>query len=156
MHLKTKILPFLFLLLSAGLFLIVSCNKNDGPPIQIGYVNITIYPNSTEYIELNSPGGYAYIYANEPSRGILVYRMTLEDFVAFERTPTYKPDSCCVLTPVRTCSKVIVDESGLFVIDTCSSSKWLILDGTVQNGPATYPLVPYRTFYDGYSLRIYN
>ncbi|MBE0639774.1 MAG: hypothetical protein IH598_14745 [Bacteroidales bacterium] len=154
---KTKILTGLFLVVGlTGLLLLTACNNDDDPPIQTGYVNITIYPNSTEYISLNSPGGYAYINANEPSRGILVYRLTLEDFKAFERTPTYKPDSCCILDPVRICSKVIVDESSLFVVDTCSGSKWLIIDGTVQNGPATYPLVPYQTFYDGFSLRIYN
>lgn len=157
MLLKTRIFNGLFLIIAGfGLFGITSCNDDDVPPIQTGYVNITIYPNSTEYIDLNSSGGYAYINANEPSRGILVYRVTFDEFKAFERTPTYMPDSCCIWTPEKICSKVLVDETGLFVVDTCSGSKWLILDGSVQNGPAKYSLYTYQTNYDGTTLRIYN
>jgi hypothetical protein len=157
MLLKTNILKGLFFgFILAGLSFMSACNKDDAPPIQTGYVNITIYPNSTEYLPLNSPGGYVYLNANEPSRGILVYRMTFDEFKAFERTPTYKPDSCCITDPVLICSKVLVDDTGLFIVDTCSGSKWLILDGSVQNGPATYPLVAYQTFYDGNELRIFN
>lgn len=157
MHLKTKTLIslFLFTVLSA-VVLVSSCNKDDDPPIQTGYVNIVIYPNSVEYLDLNSPGGFVYLNANEPSRGILVYRLTFDEFLAFERTPTYKPDSCCIFDPVRVCSKVLVDESGLFVVDTCTSSKWLILDGTVHEGPAKHSLVAYQTLYDGNALRIFN
>lgn len=138
------------------LFVAGSCGKDEKPPFEIGYVNIVIYPNSIEYLPLNSPGGYVYINADPPSRGILVYRVNMEEFRAFERTPTYKPDSCCITDPVYLCSKVIVDQTGFFIVDTCSGSKWLILDGTVQQGPARYPLYAYKTFYDGYSLRIYN
>lgn len=157
MHLKTKTLISLFLFtVLAAVVLVSSCNKDDDPPIQTGYVNIVIYPNSVEYLDLNSPGGYVYLNANEPSRGILVYRMTFDEFLAFERTPTYKPDSCCIFDPVRICSKVLVDESGLFVVDTCTSSKWLILDGTVTEGPAKHSLVAYQTLYDGNALRIFN
>jgi hypothetical protein len=157
MFLKTQTLISLFLfVILAAVVTFSSCNKNDDPPIQTGYVNIVIYPNSVEYLDLNSPGGYVYLNANEPSRGILVYRLTFDEFLAFERTPTYKPDSCCIYDPVRICSKVLVDESGLFVVDTCTSSKWLILDGTVHEGPANHSLVAYQTLYDGNALRIFN
>lgn len=159
MLLKTNFLNGLFfLMITASSAIIVSCNENDDPPIQTGYVNITIYPDATEYIELNSPGGYVYLNANEPSRGILVYRLTMDEFKAYERTPTYKPDSCCFVTSdnVKICSRVVVEDNGLFINDTCTGSKWLILDGSVQNGPAKYPLVSYQTFYDGNALTISN
>jgi hypothetical protein len=158
MQLKTNVLKKLFLpLLLALLLIVIACNKDDDSPIQTGYVNIVIYPNSVEYLELNSPGGYVYLNANEPSRGILVYRLNNEDFNAFERTPTHKQDSCCtIINEKLKCTAVLVDESGLFVDDTCTGSRWLILDGTVQKGPATRPLYKYQTIYDGNSLRIYN
>lgn len=156
MLLKTKVLNSLFLFALLITLVLASCRKNDDPPIQTGYVNIVIYPNSTQYLALNSPGGYVYINANEPSRGIVVYRLTFDEFMAFERTPTHKPDSCCIFDPVRICSRVLMDESGLFAVDTCTGSKWLILDGSVHEGPARYPLVRYNTLYDGNALRIYN
>ncbi len=133
-----------------------ACDKGEQPPIDTGYVNITIYPNSTEYLQLNSVGGWVYLYANEPSRGILVYRLSVDEFLAFERTPTYKPDSCCVYEPTIKCSRVVVDESGIIAVDTCSGSEYLMIDGSVVKGPATYPLVQYQTAYDGDALHIYN
>ncbi len=158
MQLKTNVLKKLFLPFALALLLIViACNKDDDSPIQTGYVNIVIYPNSVEYLDLNSPGGYVYLNANEPSRGILVYRLNPEEFKAYERTPTYKQDSCCsMINDKWKCSAVLVDESGLFVDDTCTGSQWLILDGSVQKGPAKRSLYAYQTIYDGNSLRIYN
>ncbi len=89
-------------------FFICGCGKDEQPPIDVGYVNLTIYPNSTEYIQLNSPGGYVYLYAEPPSRGIIAYRLSSNEFKAYERTPTYKKDNCGIY------NRVIVDESGFF------------------------------------------
>ena len=38
----------------------------------------------------------------------------------------------------------------------CSESQWLMLDGSVMNGPATLPLHRYRTTLNGSILSIYN
>lgn len=154
MILKTKSGLFLVLLITS--FLLITCNKNDDFPIDTGYVNITIRPNSTEYIELNNVGGWVYLTADEPSRGIIVYRMTMDEFKAYERTPTYKPDSCCIYEPYIKLTKVIVEESGITALDTCSGTQYLLIDGSVIAGPAQYPLVPYNTDYDGEYLHIYN
>ena len=156
MLLKTKPVLSLFFMLSLVMVFFLACDKNDDQPIDPGYVNIFINPNSTEYIQLNSVGGWVYLYANPPSRGIIVYRMTQDEFKAYERTPTYKPDSCSVLEPVKKLSKIIVDESGIMAIDTCSGSEYILLDGSVVKGPATYPLFAFRTSYDGETLHIYN
>lgn len=156
MLLKTKTIVSLFLAAFLVLIFYSSCDKNDDYPIETGYVNITIYPNSTEYIELNTTGGWVYLYANEPSRGILVYRLSVDEFKAYERTPTYKPDSCCVYDPERVCSRVVVNESGIIAVDTCTGSEYLLIDGSVVKGPASYPLMQYQTTYDGDMLHIYN
>jgi len=133
-----------------------SCDKNNDAPIQLGYTNIFIRPNSTEYQQLNTSGGWVYLTGGTLSRGILVYRLSTDEFKAYERTPTYKPDSCCVYSPVEKCAKVIVEESGVIVKDTCSGTRYLILDGSVIDGPARYALLQYRTEYDGDILHIYN
>ncbi|HZK07515.1 MAG TPA: hypothetical protein VFC92_04895 [Bacteroidales bacterium] len=151
---RTIFFVALFSIFSSLFF--ISCDSNDDPPIDIGYVNFQIYPNSTQYLPLNNIGGYAYVTALEPSRGIIIYRATLEDFKAFERTPTYKPDSCCVFEPVFKCTRLIVDESALFAVDTCTGSRYLLLDGSAVEGPATYPMVQYNTRYVEEVLYVFN
>jgi hypothetical protein len=156
MLLKTKHVFNLFLILVLLSVAFLACDKNEGPQVDPGYVNISIRPNSTEYIELNSPGGWVYLYANPPSRGIIVYRVNQDEFRAYERTPTYKPDSCCVYEPVTECTRVVVDESGILLNDTCTGSQYIILDGSVTDGPAVYGLYTFNTNYDGETLFIFN
>ena len=40
--------------------------------------------------------------------------------------------------------------------DDCSESKWLILDGSVMQGPATLPLHRYRMNWNPPILHVYN
>jgi len=156
MNPKTKSLGALFLLVCFIGVMLTSCDENEDLPVQLGYTNIYIRPNSTEYLQLNTVGGWAYLNGSTLSRGILVYRLSTDEFKAYERTPTYKPDSCCVYLPVEKCGKVIVDESGIIVKDTCAGTRYLILDGSVVDGPARYALLQYQTNYDGDILHIYN
>lgn len=153
---KTKLTVALFFLVVSGLLYLSSCG-NDDIPIEVGYVNFQIYPNSTEYIQLNSVGGWAYVTANEPSRGIIIYRRSVDEFMAYERTPTYEPDSCCFIEDnYLECTRLVVDESITFAVDTCAGTKYLLLDGSVIEGPATYPMVQYNTQYDGDILYVFN
>lgn len=157
MHLKNKVLTALFILVVSGVLVMSSCSGDDPPPIEIGYVNFQIYPNSTEYIQLNPVGGWAYVTANDPSRGIIIYRRSIDEFMAYERTPTYKPDSCCIVDgSYFECTRLVVDETITFAVDTCSGTKYLLLDGMVVEGPAAYPMVQYNTQYDGDVLYVYN
>jgi hypothetical protein len=157
MQLKTKVFAALFFIAVSVIVAMSSCSGDDPAPIDIGYVNFQIYPNSTEYIQLNTVGGWVYVTANDPSRGIIIYRRSIDEFMAYERTPTYKPDSCCIGQGInRECSRLVVDQSITFAVDTCSGSKYLLLDGMVIEGPATYPMVQYNTQYDGDVLYVYN
>lgn len=157
MILKTRTYIALFFIAASLSLFIAACGKNEQPPIEVGYVNFQIYPNSTEYLPLNNVGGWAYVTANQPSRGIIIYRMSIDEFKAFERTPTYKPDSCCIIVDTYAeCTKLIVDESALFALDTCSGSTYLLLDGSIIQGPATFGMVTYNTQYDGEILYVYN
>jgi len=136
-----------------GLFL-TTCQKEAYTPLPHVDVNIQIFPNSTQYIDLNSTGGFVYLTANYPSRGIIVYRIDQSSFVAFERTCPHDPDACC---EDDQCARLLVDESSPFIIsDPCCGSIYLILDGSNVSGPSQYPLKQYHTSFDGYSLRIYD
>lgn len=134
------------------------CGKeNNGLPL--APIDITINPNSTIYQELNIVGGWAYLDETDgviaPSRGIIVYRLTTDEFLAFERTPPYKPDSCC--NPNKTvCTRLVVEQYFPFVMDTCTQSKYLILDGSPVEGPSNAPLGRYYTEYNGQLLYIHN
>jgi len=149
--------------LAAGLFtiiigaLITACNKENGDRLPLPPIDITIDPNSTIYQELNIAGGWMYLDetdgAESPSRGIIVYRLTEDQFLAFERTPPFKPDSCCNAAKTI-CTALIVDFP--YVMDTCTISKYLILDGSPVSGPSSMSLGMYATEYYGDLLYIHN
>ena len=141
------------IILLVVLFLgVTACNKDDkNDQVDVGYVNITINPNSTEYLELNIVSGWVYLVASPPSRGIIVYRMSQDEFKAFERTPPYNPNTCCDGT---VCTRLIVED--LFVKDTCLNVDYLIIDGSWVSGPGKMHLVEYHTYYDGTMLNISN
>jgi len=145
---KKRHLIFIYIVL--GLILLqVACKKDDNVAEPPAHVNITINPNSTMYQELNTVGGWTYLTATPPSRGIIVYRITQNEFMAYERTPPYEPDQCC---SGDTCTFLLVDFP--FVEDTCTNSTYQIIDGSPFNGPTTIPLIRYTTYYDGLTLQI--
>jgi hypothetical protein len=136
---------------------IVSCNKESNDRLPLPPVDITINPNSTIYQELNITGGWMYLDetdgAEYPSRGIIVYRLADDLFYAYERTPPFKPDSCC--NDAKTiCTALIVDYP--YILDTCTVSKYLILDGSQVSGPSNISLGMYVTEYYGDLLYIHN
>ncbi|MBE9492038.1 MAG: hypothetical protein IMY70_04075 [Bacteroidetes bacterium] len=127
------------------------CKKDDDENISQAYVNITIDPNSTEYQNLNVVGGWLYLIANPPSRGIIVYRLYQDEFKAYDRKPPYLPDECC---NSYGCTRLIVDLP--FVMDTCTVSTFQIIDGSPVDGPANVQLIQYKATYDGQLLYITN
>jgi len=137
--------------------LITACNKDNGDRLPLPLIDITIDPNSTIYQELNITGGWMYLDETDgaelPSRGIIVYRLTEDQFLAFERTPPFKPDSCCNAAKT-VCTALIVDFP--YVMDTCTISKYLILDGSQVSGPSNMSLGIYVTEYYGDLLYIHN
>ncbi len=129
------------------------CQKEAYTPLPFVEVNIQIFPNSTQYFNLNSIGGFEYLTANSPSRGIIVYRINQEEFVAFERTCPHDPDACCTEAG---CARLVVEENSFMISDSCCGSLYLILDGSNISGPSQYPLKQYHTSYDGTTLHIFD
>ncbi len=129
------------------LFFIMGCAKDTGvPQIPVVPVNFSIDPNSTTYLELNHIGGS--IYLTGGYNGILVYRISLNEFMAYERADPYdftNPDA-----------RVVVDTSLITCYCPVCKSKYILTDGTPYAGPSRYTLKQYTTTYDGGLLYIYN
>ncbi len=119
--------------------------KNNG--LKDVDINITINPNTLQYQELNTVGGWMYLTAREPSRGLIVYRYSFDEFRAYDRTPPFQPDECGENT------RLIVKD--FFIVDECHNFKYNIIDGSLIQGEGRM-LYYYNTAYDGVALRIWN
>jgi len=110
-------------------------------------VNLNIDVNSTMYIELNTIGGWVYLTGGY--KGILVYRIAVDEFVAYDRA--------CPFDPFEETARITMDNTGITCSDSTScDSQFGILDGSVIKGPSTIPLKRYYTYYDGNTLTINN
>jgi len=150
-----------FMIIAAALIalsvFVAACDKDNADRQPLPPINLTIDPNSTIYQDLNVVGGWMYLDqqdgAEPPSRGIIVYRSSTDLFMAFERTPPFKPDSCCN-SAQTICTALIVDFP--YIFDTCTLSKYLILDGSPIEGPSSMTLGMYYTEYYGDLLYIHD
>ncbi|MFZ1688949.1 MAG: hypothetical protein WAU70_16120 [Flavobacteriales bacterium] len=136
----------LALALGTALLLVASCRKEEQGGVPYTQVDIQFNVNNPAYVDLQVPGGWIYITGG--SRGIIVYRKTMDDFIAMDRHCPYQPTNDC---------QVHVDATQVTARDTtCCTSTFSIMDGSVTNGPATIGLQQYNTTFNGTTLRIYN
>ena len=121
------------LLLALSFLPMSSCQDTPGV---IPYVDVQVDLNLSlpAYNVLNFPGNWLYISGG--SRGLIVYRYTLDEFVILDRHATYDVDAGCQCT---------VSQDGYTIEDPCSTSQWYIFDGSVIQGPTTAPLERYTT-----------
>ena len=141
---RSLTLPSAFLALA--LLAMAGCKKEERGGVPLTPVDISINVNNPSYADLQVPGGRLYLTGG--SMGLIVYRTSMESFVAMDRHCTYNPAQLC---------RVFVDESQLIAQDTvCCQSKFLITDGTVVQGPAAINLQRYNTTFNGTTLRIFN
>lgn len=127
----------------------ISCQKQNLHPVPSIAFNTNININLPSYSGLQNIGGFAYI-PNIGSKGVVVYRKTLDEFMAFDRhSPSEGGQDCDPL--------VIDPENSLILMDLCSGAKFNIIDGSIIEGPSDFPLRGYRTIFDGaYTLNISN
>lgn len=128
--------------------LLTGCQSNRNHPVPNIPFDITIDMNLPTYDDLLGVGGYAYV--NAGSRGVIVYRRGIEDFVAFDRHSPADIDGVCpqVLTPD--------DNNFLLLNDTCSGAQFSLYDGSPVSG-SDFGLRQYAIGWGGgNSLRIYN
>ena len=93
-------------------------------------------------------GGYAYV--NAGSRGVIVYRRGVDDFVAFDRHSPADING--------TCAQPLTPDANNFLLlnDTCTGAQFSLFDGSPVTG-SEFGLRQYATSWGGGSiLRIYN
>ncbi len=107
----------------------------DTPGV-IPYVDVQVDLNLSlpAYNNLKFPNNWLYISGG--SRGLIVYRYTLDEFVVLDRHATWDVGAGCQCT---------VSPDGYTIEDPCSGSQWYIFDGSIIQGPTTAPLERYTT-----------
>ena len=123
-----------------------ACDDNmieDGIPQVI--VNETINMSNYQYQALGVVGGFVYIKGGV--RGIIIYRQSASTYLAIERN--------CTFQPMDACADVMVDQSTLFLVDSCCNSTF-DFNGFPTGGPASLPLRQYKTILNGNYLTITN
>ncbi len=138
------------LLFLSCLILLSSSNCDKGKQNPIPYVpfDITIDIQLPSYNQLQGVGGWSYV--NGGSRGIIVYRKGIDEFVAFDRHSPVDPDGICdfPLFPDA--------ENFLLLKDTCNNASFSMYDGSPVSNSA-FGLRQYAVQFNGSNLvRIYN
>lgn len=136
----------IYFLLALLAITIEACKKNKNTVIPYIPVNIYIYPSDPSFNKINTPGGWAYL--NGGSRGIIIYRRSNEEFVAYDRHCTYDTENPC--------GQVEVTSSQIIAIDSCCMSEFVLTDGSVSKSPASVPLQAYQVSFNGNELHIFN
>lgn len=141
-------MKLLFILFFSLAFFLSSCKKNKNHPVPNIPFDITIDINLPSYNALIGVGGWTYVEGG--SRGIIVYRRSIEEFVAFDRHSPEDPEATC-LHPLYPDT-----DNFLTLNDSCSGAKFSLYDGSPISG-SEFGLRQYQTVYNGSNLvRIYN
>lgn len=139
-----KIRFFLF----AALLFVFSCNKNKNHPVPSIPFDITINISLPSYSDLQGVGSWAYVSGG--AKGIIVYRKSFDQFVAFDRQSPADGGADCAtpLTP---------DTSNFLQLnDVCSGARFSLYDGSPMSG-SDFGLRQYQVVWDGnFMVRIYN
>ena len=129
-------------------------------------INFTIYPNEIHYHDLNTVSGWMYLTSDyeSTSRGIIVYRLSEYEFIAYDRLPPNEPNACC--DAQGNCTRLVVEFP--YVVDHCNNAYYNIINGEIiisesldmvpdfPTDSVIFPLIQYHTSYNGNELHIYN
>ncbi len=135
----------ILLIVSFALLMVLSCKKKSADYVPNVAVDIYLYTTDPNFVPLNSIGGYTYL--NGGSKGIIVYRKSQTEFMAYDRHCTYN---------IPAGNQIVVDASGLIAKDAVCGSQFLLTDGSVNKGPAVNLLKRYQSAFDGTVLHIFN
>lgn len=139
MNINISKIRFFSVIILFSIAFLFSCKKEtEENPVPNKYVNFTLYLNDPEFQDLKIPGNY--IFVHQGTNEIVIYRLSMDDFVAYDRVCTYEADPNCL---------VYADSSGATLECSCCKSKFLLIDGTVNSGLARHSLRQYYVTYDG-------
>jgi hypothetical protein len=122
----------------------MGCRHKRLHPVPDLPFNVAIDINLPLYSGLQSIGGYSYI-DHVGVKGVVIYRQTMYDFVAFDRMSTASGGD--------TCAPIYVDPNDLLtLLDPCTSSKWSLFSGALVEGPADWGLRGYLIEFNGSNI----
>lgn len=135
---------FFSLVIFVGIFS-TSCSKSDSfiPNVPVQLVLNTLDP---QYQDLNGVGGWAYVEGG--SRGIIVFRSSFDQFMAYDRHCSFEPENSC--------GQVSISSNNLLAEDSCCASVFQLIDGQPIDGPAVRGLQQYSTSFDGNIIQVWN
>ncbi len=129
---------FIPLLLVCVLTALAGCDKDREHPVP--YVHVQFDFNIIHY-NLNSVGSSHQFSQHESGgyRGIVVYRLSMDEFKAYDRACPCDPHHCTVS---------ISADNPVLVTDPCCGSTFLLMDGSLVEGDAQFPLKEYRALFN--------
>lgn len=130
------------------LFVFLGCRKKKFHPVPNVPTDITIDINLPSYNALTGVSGWTYV--NGGSRGIIVFRRSTDQFLAFDRHSPADPDGTCPepLSPDP--------DNFLTLVDSCNNATFSLYDGSPISN-SEFGLRAFQTSWDGNSsLRIFN
>ena len=125
---------------------ILGCENADNFPDT--NVNISIPITMPLYSNVFN-GVWNYDYINGGIGGIIIVQALDNQFIAYDRSCTFEADSECIISGESTNNPILSCTS-------CCESKFIIIDGSVTEGPANQALKRYNTYFDGTILYITN
>jgi hypothetical protein len=129
------------------LLMISSCEPQmtDDPIPWLPFPEIVLNLNLPENAALRVDGGIKEVY-DGGVKGIIVYRVNMSTFRAYEKNCSFQPNEAG--------ATVNVHSSRLFLTDYGCGSSFSLEEGIPTGGPAWRPLRQYRTIYANLTLTI--
>jgi hypothetical protein len=129
---------------------VLSCTKNKQHPVPYYSFDANINLNLPSYVDLQGVGGWAYV-SGIGSKGVIVYRQSMQVFVAFDRHSPAEGSFDCE-------TGLVPDPSNFLVLnDPCSDAQFSLYDGSIIGGDTKWGLRAYAAEYNGGQyLRIFN
>lgn len=128
-----------------SLIAVQSCDKDKEHPVP--YVMVDHHFNIIHY-DLAAPGFSHQFSRSEAGgyRGIIVYRLSTDEFRAYDRACPCDPHNCTVS---------IKEGDMLRATDPCCGSTFILIDGSVETGDAPAPLKEYRAIFNAGTNRLH-
>jgi hypothetical protein len=128
-----------------------SCEKNRLHPVPHFQFDVVINLTLPSYQPLMGVGGWAYV-TGAGSKGVVIYRRSVAEFVAFDRHSPADPEGTCD-TPLMT-----NEDNFLVLDDPCSDAQFSLFDGSIISGDVDWGLRAYFAEVNAQQdrLRIYN
>ena len=137
----------IFLAIAFSLF---ACNKTKQHPVPYFSFNANINLTLPSYVDLQGVGGWAYV-TGVGSKGVVIYRQSQQNFVAFDRHSPAEGSMDCA-------TGLEVDANNFLILnDPCSDAQFSLYDGSIIGGDTKWGLRSYIVeFNGGQTVRIYN